>query len=1306
MDNQATVTMTHHVNEKSTGINHLSSAIRAVNTLIAGVRQGLHRGFYVSLIAGQVAFPVVHALPSGATFDASKISIATTGNTLTVNQTAAGSGQGANVAVINWNDFDISRNENVNFTGTSSMLAINSISGSVTTIAGGLTAGQNIVLINPDGLIFESGSTISVNSLVASGLTWTGNSNSYSGGDLNFAGGSGHVTVESNINAPNGIVLLGNSVSNSANLTANASAGSKVFLVAADSATVALDSNNNNPTDVNTIGAAGSVTHVITSSGAINAHNILLEAAGYGSEINLTGTVQATGINNQGGKIFLSANNVNLGSVTEVANLSSIDSGTGTDAGGSIEIGNSSNSIDTLTISNANTTLTAANTEAYVSSLDVSQASAAFNIITLKGTDGDVSTNGLAASGVSSVSTNSGVLNGTTGDDAFSVGETSGSLNVDSIGFTGVASVVGNGGADSVNGSVTVNASLSGDDQDFSISSINFTDVATADLNGGNLIGTASDDSFRVGATDNAVRADAVDFSRVAQVSGNGGNDELLTSTQVNAALTGSANGIVASAITFNGLSSANLSGGILSGTTGNDEFIASTAVNQVSASGIDFSNVSEIDALGGNDTITGSEALLANLSGSDNQMNIASVVYRNVENADLAGGTINGSSASETFLIGAEQGAASVADIQFTDVARINAGTGTDHISAQLATTAELQGSANTVKAADILFTGIESADLRFGNVKGTDGNDSFVVNANASQVISDGISFSRVSSVFAGEGSDSLNAASVVNATLRDAENGISASAITFAGIDNADLAGGALTGSSEADVYQLTGTGFTTNGIALTSVASVTDDGRGTIVGSSANDEFVINQDLSVSANGVLFNGATTLQGGAGQDLLTNNAEGLEWVINAVGDGVNSVGDFAFSQFEALNNAVGDFDLTTSLRTMFNGNSVSFGANEMTLAFDSNENVSIDSSFSNGIAISGEIEADFLSINTAGDINLLSSVNGIDIQTKDDESIKVVLVQDGDLTIRNINLGEDGVLILDSATAGTGVIRTETPNSVNFEADEVLIGTGVSGVATAGLWGAVGDNGEQLTFDVPSTLRISANTYVTPFFVEKEPDDYVADGLQTESLISSQDSVVTPGDSLVDFGQIDPSIFEAVSPYVADSNAVAGVMGTYASTETPSSLDTTLLAALLSAYEPTAAGPADDEAEEKKETAGDNTSGQNEEANSLQVVYGEQGEIIGVTQDYVFTSEDSLWKLAERFLGNGFAWQTILDQNPQIKDPGHILDGTIIKVIVQVSDEVASQIKEAVSSGKAKSNDGATILPESFRDLISFP
>ena len=107
-------------------------------------------------------------LPEGGTVTAGSASISTNADTMTITQNATSSGS-QNMA-LNWTSFSIGSAATVNFNQLSaSAIALNRVIGnSVSEIYGALNANGIVYLINQNGILFGSNSSVNVGGLVAS----------------------------------------------------------------------------------------------------------------------------------------------------------------------------------------------------------------------------------------------------------------------------------------------------------------------------------------------------------------------------------------------------------------------------------------------------------------------------------------------------------------------------------------------------------------------------------------------------------------------------------------------------------------------------------------------------------------------------------------------------------------------------------------------------------------------------------------------------------------------------------------------------------------------------------------------------------------------------------------------------------------------------------------------------------------------------------------------------------------------------------------------------------------------------------
>ena len=127
---------------------------------------------------------------------------------------------------IDWDSFNVSAGERVQFVQPSAdATALNRIlDHNPSSIMGRIDANGRIILMNPNGVIFGAGSSVNVQSLVASGLNI--DTDDFMNGDLIFsgiAGTSGHVVNSGIINAATGgnVALLGKTVVNNNLINAN-----------------------------------------------------------------------------------------------------------------------------------------------------------------------------------------------------------------------------------------------------------------------------------------------------------------------------------------------------------------------------------------------------------------------------------------------------------------------------------------------------------------------------------------------------------------------------------------------------------------------------------------------------------------------------------------------------------------------------------------------------------------------------------------------------------------------------------------------------------------------------------------------------------------------------------------------------------------------------------------------------------------------------------------------------------------------------------------------------------------------------
>lgn len=270
--------------------------------------------------------PVANQLPTGGVVSAGSAAITTSGNSMTVTQSS-------NRAAINWNGFDIGSAASVNFVQPSSQaIALNRVnSPNPSQIYGQLSSNGQVYLINPSGVFFAPGSQVNVGGIVAT--THQMSDAAFMAGSTKFErnGSTGKVINEGTIQTSlNGyIAMLAPEVRNSGLLLAQSGT---VALAAAE--TVTLNFGPTSKLDSITVTAANLNT-LIENRHAIKAPNGLVilsarSAAQLGASVVNSGTIEANGIAQQGGRILLEA--------STVANSGTLDVSSDTAQAGTIQI--------------------------------------------------------------------------------------------------------------------------------------------------------------------------------------------------------------------------------------------------------------------------------------------------------------------------------------------------------------------------------------------------------------------------------------------------------------------------------------------------------------------------------------------------------------------------------------------------------------------------------------------------------------------------------------------------------------------------------------------------------------------------------------------------------------------------------------------------------------------------------------------------------------------------------------------------------------------------------------------------------
>ncbi|WP_353296142.1 beta strand repeat-containing protein, partial [Thalassolituus maritimus] len=602
---------------------------------------------------------------------------------------------------------------------------------------------------------------------------------------------------------------------------------------------------------------------------------------------------------------------------------------TGSDAADSFEVTGTALTANAINVTNAASAIDAGTGDDAVTVNDTNS--------TLTGTDNALNTANYQFTSIQTADLNSNELTGTAGTDTFDVTGAN-ALTSAGIDFTNVASVDAGDGDDQVNTngaalvSETQGAGTVAVDNALLTQQIAFTAVENLDLANGMLTGSDAADSFEVTGT--TLTANGIAVTSAASAIDAGAGDDAVTVNDANSTLTGTDNALNTADYQFTSIEAADLKGNDLTSST---DDIDVTGENELTSAGINFTNVAAVNKAGDSKRIStdGADATLFAELGSavENAIEALGIVLRDIVSADLGGGTLFGSSEADSFEV---TGTALTANgITVTNAASaIDAGAGDDVVTVN-DTNSTLTGTDNALNTAAYQFTSVETADLNSNELTGTAGADTFdVTGTNA--LTSAGINFSNVEVVNADEGADQLNtdgADASLFAELDSAvEYALETLGITFRETENANMAGGTLAGSSEADSFEVAGTALIANGIAVTNAASAIDAGTGddavtvndansTLTGTdnalnTANYQFTSIQTADLNSNELTGTAGADTFDVTGTNALTSagiNFSNVE-VVNA-GDGadqVNTDGADA-SLFAELGSAV-DYALET--------------------------------------------------------------------------------------------------------------------------------------------------------------------------------------------------------------------------------------------------------------------------------------------------------------------------------------------------------------------------------------------------------
>jgi filamentous hemagglutinin family protein len=307
------------------------SFIGALNTVFAAIALTFLTASFTASV-GFAAGPAANALPSGASVNSGSVAISSTSssNAATMNIT-----QTTDKASVNWNSFNIGSAARVNVqqNSASSVLLNRVVGNDPSQIFGKLSANGQVILINPNGIVFGSGGSVTASAFTAS--TFGLSDADLQAGKYKYSrnGSTAGVTVEGgaslNATAPGGYVaLMGASVDNQGLVSTQGGA-----VVMASGESVALPASLTNNISVPLSGKVrlellpSTINAMVANSGTITTEGgqVLMQAAALSdavASITHTGTIDTTGA--QGGAVTLLADG---GVIKATGNITANSSG-------------------------------------------------------------------------------------------------------------------------------------------------------------------------------------------------------------------------------------------------------------------------------------------------------------------------------------------------------------------------------------------------------------------------------------------------------------------------------------------------------------------------------------------------------------------------------------------------------------------------------------------------------------------------------------------------------------------------------------------------------------------------------------------------------------------------------------------------------------------------------------------------------------------------------------------------------------------------------------------------------------------
>lgn len=188
----------------------------------------------ISLVTTAFADPLANVLPTNGVVVQGAATISQSTNVMVINQDTS-------KAIVNWQSFDIGSAARVNVIQPSntSVLLNRVVGNNPSQIFGSLDANGQVILINPNGILFGKDGSVNANAFTASTLDMR-DADFMAGNYRYFSTGvNGEIVNQGGINTQNYVALLGAKVTNDGNINTH---GGNVYLGSAEAITVPVSS--------------------------------------------------------------------------------------------------------------------------------------------------------------------------------------------------------------------------------------------------------------------------------------------------------------------------------------------------------------------------------------------------------------------------------------------------------------------------------------------------------------------------------------------------------------------------------------------------------------------------------------------------------------------------------------------------------------------------------------------------------------------------------------------------------------------------------------------------------------------------------------------------------------------------------------------------------------------------------------------------------------------------------------------------------------------------------------------------------